>query len=131
MTQLPLTALATLLVVALIFWTGLIAGKARVRYGIKAPAMTGHELFERAYRVQMNTLESSALLLPSLWLCATFSGDRLAAAMALLWVLARIWYALAYQRDPARRGPGFGLSLLAVGVMWVAAGVGILRLLGT
>lgn len=32
--------------------------RARGRYGVKAPAVVGHELFERAYRVQMNTLDT-------------------------------------------------------------------------
>ena len=70
MTSLPLTSLVTLLVVLLLFFTALNTGRARVRYGIKAPAVTGHEMFERAFRVQMNTLENAVLMLPALWLYA-------------------------------------------------------------
>ena len=65
MTSLPLTALVTLLVVLLMFFTGLNIGRAKARWDIKAPAVTGHELFERAFRIQMNTLEGAALMLPS------------------------------------------------------------------
>mgnify|MGYP003857165959 CR=1 FL=1 len=36
-------------------------GRARYQYGVKAPATTGDENFERVYRVQMNTLEMLAL----------------------------------------------------------------------
>ena len=32
--------------------------------------------------------------------------------------VGRIWYALAYQQDPAKRGPGFGISFLAIAGMW-------------
>ena len=84
MTFLPLTSLVTLLILVLMFATGLNVARARGRYGIKAPAVTGHEMFERAYRIQMNTLENSAILLPALWLYAGFIGDRGAAAMGLV-----------------------------------------------
>jgi len=121
MTSFPLTALVTLLVVLLMFATVVNVGLARIRYRIKAPAVTGHEMFERAYRVQMNTLESAALLLPALWLYAGFIGDRGAGAMGGIWLAARLWYALAYQRDPAGRSGGFGLAFLAFAGLWLGA----------
>ena len=123
MTALPLTALVTLLVVVLMFATAANAGRARVLYKIKAPAVTGHELFERAYRVQMNTLEQAVIFLPVLWLYAGLIGDTGAGAMGLIWLLGRTWYAIAYQKNPAKRGPGFGLAMLAFfglafGALW-------------
>ena len=127
MLSLPLTALITLLVLLLLFATGLNVGRARSRYGIKAPAVTGNEMFERAYRIQMNTLENAALLLPALWLYAGFIGDRVAAAMGLVWLIARVWYALAYQSNPAKRGGGFGLSVLAFAGLWIGALWGVAR----
>ena len=41
---------------------GILVGRAwtRARDGVKAPALTGHEGFERALRVRMNTLEQPA-----------------------------------------------------------------------
>lgn len=81
--------------------TGINVGRARGLYGIKAPTVTGHELFERAYRVQMNTLENTALMLPALWLYAGFIGDRGAAIMGAVWLIARVWYAVAYVKNPA------------------------------
>ncbi len=128
MMSLPLTALVTLLVLLLMFATAFNVGRARGRYGVKAPAVTGHEMFERAYRVQMNTLESAAVMLPALWLYAGFIGDRGAAVMGLVWLIARVWYALAYQRDPAKRGGGFGLSFLVFVGLWLGALWGVLRL---
>ena len=93
MTALPLTSLITLFVVLLMFATALNVGRARGLYGIKAPAVTGHEMFDRAFRVQMNTLESAAVMLPALWLYAGFIGDRGAGMMGVVWLVARIWYA--------------------------------------
>jgi len=118
MTTLPLTSLATLLVVALMFWTAINVGKARAKYEVKAPATSGHEMFDRAYRIQMNTLESAMLLLPSLWIYAGLVGDLGAGVSGAIWITGRIWYALAYQQDPAKRGPGFGISFLAIAGMW-------------
>jgi glutathione S-transferase len=123
LTHLPLTALVTLLICFLMLATSVNVGRARGRYDIKAPAVTGHEMFERAYRVQMNTLENAVLLLPALWLYASFIGDRGAALMGAVWLVSRIWYAIAYQNNPAKRGPGFGVSVLAfaglaIGSLW-------------
>ncbi len=119
MTTLPLTSLASLLAVALMFWTSVNVGKARVKYEVKAPATSGHEMFDRAYRIQMNTLESAMLLLPSMWIYAGLVGDLGAGLAGAIWIAGRIWYALAYQQDPAKRGPGFGISFLAIAGIWV------------
>lgn len=129
MTSLPLTSLITLLIGLLMLALGINVGRARGKYGIKAPAVTGHELFERAYRIQMNTLESAAPLLPALWLFAGFISDRGAAAVGAVWLVARIGYALAYQADPAKRGPAFGLSFTAFVVLWLGALWGIVRVM--
>jgi len=129
MTTLPLTSLATLLAVALMLWTSIIVGKARVKYDIKAPATSGHEMFDRAYRVQMNTLESAMLLLPSMWLYANLIGDLGAGVSGAIWAAGRVWYALAYQQDPAKRGPGFGITFLAIAGMWAGSLWAVIQLL--
>jgi glutathione S-transferase len=77
----------------------------------------------------MNTLENAALLLPALWVNAGFVSDRGAAALGALWLISRIWYAIAYQSDPAKRGPSYGLSMTAFGITWSAAAWGIARVL--
>jgi glutathione S-transferase len=121
--------LITLLIGLLMLATGIHVGRSRGRYGVKAPAVTGHELFERAYRIQMNTLENAALMLPALWVNAVFISDRGAAALGALWLISRIWYSLAYQSDPAKRGPAFALSMTAFAITWLAAMWGVARIL--
>jgi len=78
---------------ALCFATAAIVGKARVRYRIAAPTTTGDERFERAFRVQMNTLENVVIFVPALWLCALFFGPLTATALGALWLVGRVWYA--------------------------------------
>ena len=129
MTTLPLTALITLLVVALMFWTAIRVGKARATYDIKAPATTGHEMFDRAYRIQMNTLESALLFLPSMWLYASLIGDIGAGVAGLIWLVGRWLYATSYQAEPKKRGPGFGIALLATFGMWAGSLWAVLKLL--
>lgn len=117
------TAWATLAALGVYFWTGVNAGRARIRYNVAAPSMDGPEAFLRCQRVQANTLEQLPLLLVPLWLCAVYLGDLWAAAGGLLWCAGRIAYALGYYRDPARRELGFvtgmvACALLICGTVW-------------
>jgi glutathione S-transferase len=125
----PYTAAVTLIALLVYFYTVGAVGRARVQYGIKAPAVTGNEHFERAYRVQMNTLEQMALFLPALWLYATYVSDRGAAVGGLVWVVGRVVYALAYTRDPTSRGPGAMITVLASAGLWLGALYGVARAL--
>ena len=129
LTALPLTSFVTLAVLILMVATGINVGRARTRYGVKAPAVTGHEMFERAFRIQMNTLENAAIMLPAVWLYAGFIGDRGAGVMGAVWVIARIWYAAAYQKDPAKRGGGYGLSVAAFAGLWLGALWGVVQVM--
>lgn len=120
-------ALVTLAALSLCFATAYAVGDARVKYKIKAPATTGHEMFERAYRVQMNTLENTVIFLPALWLCAGFFSAWIASALGAVWLVGRLWYALAYVRDPKKRGTGFGLAYAAWGGLMLVAAWGVIR----
>lgn len=92
---------------------GLVA-KARGQYGVKAPAVTGHELFERAYRVQMNTLELLVALLPALYAAARYWPSHYVAAAGGVYLLGRTLYWRAYISAPTTRGLGFMLSIAPV-----------------
>lgn len=125
--QLP--ALVVLLAVLLQFGTMFAVGRARGKYGIHAPATSGHPAFERAYRVQMNTLEAVLLFLPTLWLAARYGFAGWAGVAGLAWIVGRTWYALAYLRDAARRGGGYVLGMLAWAAVLVMAVIGLARAL--
>lgn len=125
MTQLP--ALVTLFTILLLFGTSWLVGRARGKYAIKAPATSGHPMFERAYRVQMNTLEQTVMFLPTLWLAATYGFTGWAGIAGLVWVAGRVWYAVAYMAEPAKRGPGFGLASVGWIALLVMAAIGVVR----
>ncbi|MEA5667664.1 MAPEG family protein, partial [Stenotrophomonas sp. MH1] len=76
--------------------------------------VTGHEGFERVYRVQMNTLELMVALLPSLFVAARFWPAEWVAGIGAVYLVGRFIYWRAYVAAPAGRGLGFGLSMLPV-----------------
>jgi glutathione S-transferase len=121
------TAAATLLVLLLHFALTIMVGNARARYGIKAPAIIGNEHFERAYRVQMNTIEQMLFFLPAMWLCAILSSDIAAAAGGVIWVIGRVLYAISYVKDAALRARGTMISALAQIALWLGAAAGLVR----
>lgn len=90
-----------------------VVGHARVKYQIRAPAIQGHELFERCQRAHGNTVEQLALFLPGLWLFGWYLEPRAAAALGLLFVVGRQLYFNAYLEQPRQRGRGFLLGFLA------------------
>lgn len=121
------TGLVTLGAIALYFAMLWRVGISRGKTGLKAPATTGNPDFERAYRVQMNTLEGMPLFLPSLWLAAFYVDDRFAAVMGLVWIVGRFIYMRAYTADPAKRGTGFAMQGVAACVLYLAALAGVVR----
>jgi glutathione S-transferase len=122
-----LPALVTLLTMLLLFGCMVAVGLARTRYGVEAPAISGEPGFERAWRVQMNTLENTVMFLPALWLATHYGFPLWAGVIGLVWLLGRAWYALSYLKDARRRGPGFMLSMLAWAALMALAAWGIGR----
>jgi glutathione S-transferase len=115
------TALVTLLAVLFYFVTSAQVARARIKYGVKVPAILGNDDFERVFRVQMNTLEWLPIFLPSLWLFAIYISDWVAGLVGLVWIAGRIVYMIGYTQAAPRRSPGFGIQALATGVLLFGA----------
>lgn len=118
-------AIITLAALLLYFLTCVAVMFARGKYGIKAPATTGNADFERVFRVQMNTQENLLLFLPALWLFSIYVSAYWSGIIGLVWVLARVYFALSYTRSASGRSPGFAVALLAFAVLAIGASVGI------
>ena len=66
--MLPWTGLITVLTLLLYLFITINVGRARAKYKVLPPKMTGNPDFERVVRVQQNTLEQTVFFLPALWL---------------------------------------------------------------
>ena len=114
-------ALVTMLMLLQYFAFVLQVGRARVKHEVKAPAITGAPEFERALRVQQNTLEQLIVALPALWLFGFYISPLVAAGAAVVNMFGRWLYSRAYIKDPAARGRGFAVSQLAQLVLVLGA----------
>lgn len=115
------TALVTCLAILVYAYASILVSRARGKFGVKLPAISGNPDFERVFRAHMNTLEWLPMFLPSLWLFAIYIGDTFAAVLGLIWVIGRILYIQGYAQAVAKRGPGFFIQALANTALWAGA----------
>lgn len=116
---------AIVIVLALVqyFVFGMLVGKARATYEVHAPAISGHPVFERYYRVHQNTLEMIVMFIPAIVLFSYLVRPDIAAAIGAVYLVGRVIYLRAYVADPAKRGLGFMVSMLPVLVLLLGSGV--------
>ncbi len=105
----------------------MLVGRARMQHHVRAPAVSGNEAFERAYRVQMNTIEQLVVFLPALYIAARYWPQPWAAALGAVYLVGRLVYRQAYLADPDKRGPGFMLTALPTLLLLLGGLVGVLR----
>lgn len=96
---------------------GFLVGSARGKYGVAAPAVSGDPMFERYYRVQQNTLEQLAILLPAITVYGFYGNPQIAAGLGAVFIIGRAIYAVAYIKEPSKRALGFVMGWLATVLM--------------
>ncbi|PIB24298.1 hypothetical protein BFP76_03495 [Amylibacter kogurei] len=122
----PLIELIALLAVFQYLFFGYLVGGQRRDSGLKAPTMTGHDGFERMYRVQMNTLECIVAFLPLLFLAGKYWPPVLVALVGCVYLVGRTIYCRAYFKEPSTRGLGFMLTLASIALLFVLALLGLI-----
>jgi len=122
-------ATLTLLMGLFYLYTAMRVGVLRGRHNIKAPATSGHPQFDRAYRVQLNTLEQLGIILPFLWVAALYpiNPPWLAPLIAVIWLIGRVLYLRSYMADPDKRLLGAGICGFTNVAMFVVALCGVGR----
>jgi glutathione S-transferase len=118
------TALVSLVAIMVYFWISFRVAQARAKFGVKAPATSGHPDFERAFRIQMNTLEWMPIFLPAIWLAAIYVSDIGAALLGVVWIAGRVLYMQGYTQAAEKRETGFFVQATAAGLLWLAAFIG-------
>lgn len=121
----PWPALVSLLALLLYFVVTINVGRARAKYGIPAPQMSGNLDFERVLRVQQNMLEQLVFFLPALWIFCLYLNPIWGAGLGLLWVVGRALYAWGYYQAAEKRGPGFAIASLSSLVLLLSGLVGV------
>ena len=86
--------------------------------------MTEHEIFERYYRVQQNTLEQFIVPVPGMFLFAVYVHSLTAAGLGVVFFIGRLLFYKSYVADPKSRGVGFMLSFLPANILLVGGMVG-------
>ncbi|MEG4015194.1 MULTISPECIES: MAPEG family protein [unclassified Microcoleus] len=122
-------SLITISALILYFILTLNVGRARFKYKVSPPQMTGNPDFERVVRVHQNTLEQLILFLPSLWIFSQFISPIWAAGIGAVWIIGRILFAWGYYQAAEKRAAGFGISTLATLTLLGGSLIGIIMAL--
>jgi glutathione S-transferase len=109
----PWPALVTVCALTLYFVLTINVGRARAKYSVPVPQMTGNPDFERVVRVHYNTLEQLIFFLPLLWIFSLYVSPVWGSAIGAFWVMGRGLYAWGYYQATEKRGPGFAIASLS------------------
>ena len=116
-----IVVLATIEVLVL----GLLVGRGRETYGIKAPATTGHPDWERLNRAHQNSIEQLIVFIPLFIAYCYNTGQPTGIAAGVVFLVARILYARGYVRQAERRGVGAFLTVAVQGWLAIGAVIGL------
>jgi len=105
---------------------GFLTGRARANTGVKAPAITGHEDFERMYRVQVNSLEMLVAFLPALFIAGKYWPAWVTCGLGIIYIAGRFLYWRTYIANPSKRVSGFLLSLIPTFLLILLALLGVI-----
>jgi uncharacterized membrane protein YecN with MAPEG domain len=106
-------SLITVSALLVYFVTIINVGRARLKYNVMAPAISGDPNFERALRVQENMLEQLIFFLPLMWIFSYYVSELWGAILGGIWILGRVLYAWGYYQEAKKRTLGFGISSLS------------------
>ncbi|KAL1778216.1 Microsomal glutathione S-transferase 2 [Sigmodon hispidus] len=120
-----LLAAVTLLSACQQIYFALHVGRARLKYKIAAPAVTGSPEFERIFRAQQNSLESFSIFIITLWMAGWYFNQVFATCLGLMYLYARHKFFWGYAEGAEKRTTGFRLSLGILALLTLLAILGV------
>ena len=125
MTTVAIVTLVLVLAAIEVMVLGFLVGRGREKYGVPAPATTGHPVWERLNRAHQNSLEQFVLFMP-LFLAYCFNtGLQTGIVLGVLYLIARVLYAVGYVRDADRRAAGAFLTFAVQAWLAIGAVIGL------
>jgi glutathione S-transferase len=119
-------AIVTVVVLVQYLLFGYHVSRARIKHGVRAPAISGHPEFERTFRIHQNTLEQLVLFVPALWMFGSYVHPLTGAAIGLVFPVGREVYRRSYAADPSSRAAGAAIGGVAIMVLLLGAAIGAL-----
>ena len=119
-------ALIILIALAQYLFFTVLVGLKRSKYGVKAPQTSGHEVWERMFRVQQNTMEQLIIFIPATIAFSMYVSERGVLLPGVLFILSRQLYRYQYVREPDSRASGMALSLISNVILLGGALIGVL-----
>ena len=95
------------------FWFSIQVGRARGRFEVQVPSISGNDGFERYFRAHQNTAERLVVFLPAIFACGYFVNSPFAAAIGLVFIAGRGLYFRGYTDREKSRTAGFAIGELA------------------
>ncbi len=125
----PGTSLITVLALIVYFVITVNVSRTRVKFKIPGPQISGNPYFERALRIQQNTLEQLMLFLPALWLFSSLLSPAWANGIGIVWIISRIVYAVRYYQAAEKRTLSFAISALMILILLLGSLVSVIMTL--
>uniref|UniRef100_A0A9L0JL27 Microsomal glutathione S-transferase 2 n=1 Tax=Equus asinus TaxID=9793 RepID=A0A9L0JL27_EQUAS len=86
-------------------------GRARLKYKIMPPAVSGSPEFDRIFRAQQNSVEFYPAFMITLWMAGWYFNQVFATCLGLVYIYARHQYFWGYS-EAANKRSKFFLTLL-------------------
>ena len=94
-------------------WFSIQVGRARGRFEVQVPSISGNDGFERFFRAHQKTAERLVVFLPAIFACGYFVNSPFAAVMGLVFIAGRGLYFRGYTDPEKSRTAGFAIGELA------------------
>ena len=88
-------------------------GLSRNKLEVFAPKISGHDIWERTFRVQQNTLEQLIIFIPGMLAFSFYVSGVWVLIPGIGYLLGRQLYSYLYVKDPKSRTPGFLLTFFS------------------
>uniref|UniRef100_A0A9L0RIV6 Microsomal glutathione S-transferase 2 n=1 Tax=Equus caballus TaxID=9796 RepID=A0A9L0RIV6_HORSE len=100
-------------------------GRARLKYKIMPPAVSGSPEFDRIFRAQQNSVEFYPAFMITLWMAGWYFNQVFATCLGLLYIYARHQYFWGYSEAANKRMTGFRLGLGILALLAILGALGI------